>query len=111
MVAVERVIGFRDLPSEAPLSNDSDDKITDWPSSGAIDVQSLSVRYREGLPQSLRGLTFQIEGGSRVGVVGRTGGGKSTLVQSLLRLLEAESGQILIDGVVSSQLALYPGRA
>lgn len=76
MVAVERVIGFRDLQSEAALSNDFDDKITDWPSAGAIDVQSLSVRYREGLPLSLRGLTFQIKGGSRVGVVGRTGGGK-----------------------------------
>eukprot|EP00804_Cyclotella_cryptica_P025547 CCRYP_002799-RD/>CCRYP_002799-RD protein AED:0.04 eAED:0.04 QI:9542/1/0.92/1/0.58/0.38/13/0/494 len=101
MVAVERVIGFRDLPSEAPLVNDFDKTVSDWPSTGEIDVQSLSVRYRSGLPLSLQGLTFRIEGGSRVGVVGRTGGGKSTLVQSLLRLLEAENGQILVDGVVS----------
>ena len=102
MVAVERVIGFRDIPSEAPLVNDFDSTVSDWPSKGDIDVQSLSVRYRSGLPLSLQGLTFQIEGGSRVGVVGRTGGGKSTLVQSLLRLLEAENGQILVDGVVRS---------
>ena len=101
MVAVERIIAFRDLPSEAALVNDFDKSVSDWPSTGDIDVQSLSVRYRSGLPLSLEDLTFRIEGGSRVGVVGRTGGGKSTLVQSLLRLLEAETGQILVDGVVS----------
>eukprot|EP00804_Cyclotella_cryptica_P018853 CCRYP_020942-RD/>CCRYP_020942-RD protein AED:0.33 eAED:0.33 QI:0/0.9/0.90/1/0.9/0.90/11/87/1336 len=107
MVAVERVIGFRDLPSEAPLVNDFDKTVSDWPSTGEIDVQSLSVRYRSGLPLSLQGLTFRIEGGSRVGVVGRTGGGKSTLVQSLLRLLEAENGQILVDGVDISKMGLH----
>jgi ATP-binding cassette subfamily C (CFTR/MRP) protein 4 len=100
MVAVERVIAFRDLPSEASLVNEFDNTISDWPSKGEIDVHSLSVRYRAGLPLSLKGLTFHIQGGSRVGVVGRTGGGKSTLVQSLLRLLEAEEGYISIDGVV-----------
>ncbi|KAL7520054.1 hypothetical protein ACHAWX_004806 [Stephanocyclus meneghinianus] len=107
MVAVERVIGFRDIPSEAPLVNDFDSTVSDWPSKGDIDVQSLSVRYRSGLPLSLQGLTFRIEGGSRVGVVGRTGGGKSTLVQSLLRLLEAEHGQILVDGVDISKMGLH----
>ena len=107
MVAVERVIGFRDLPSEAPLVRDFDGTVSSWPSLGEIEVQSLSVRYRDGLPLSLQGLTFKIQGGSRVGIVGRTGGGKSTLVQSLLRLLEAEEGQILIDGVVSSSWQLY----
>ncbi|KAL7547829.1 hypothetical protein ACHAWF_011101 [Thalassiosira exigua] len=107
MVAVERVIGFRDLPSEAPLSNEFDNRIEDWPVKGEIKVKDLSVRYRSGLPLSLRGLTFQIDGGSRVGIVGRTGGGKSTLVQALLRLLEAEEGQILIDGVDISKLGLH----
>lgn len=114
MVAVERVIGFRDLPSEAPLENSFDEQITthdgnavDWPSEGTIYFENLSVRYRPGLPLSLRGISFRIEGGFRVGVVGRTGGGKSTLVQSLLRLLEAESGQILIDGVNIARLGLH----
>ena len=80
MVAVERVIGFRDLPSEASLTNDFDDTVSNWPISGEINVKSLSVRYREGLPLSLRGLTFQIQGGSRVGVVGRTGGGSEYFI-------------------------------
>jgi ATP-binding cassette subfamily C (CFTR/MRP) protein 4 len=107
MVAVERVIGFRDLPSEAALVSDGDDKVDNWPSKGEINVKDLCVRYRQGLPLSLRGITFKIDGGSRTGVVGRTGGGKSTLVQSLLRLLEAESGQITIDGVDISTLGLH----
>jgi ABC-type multidrug transport system fused ATPase/permease subunit len=101
MVAVERVIGFSELPSEAALENDFDNSINEWPTKGDINVQDLSVRYRVGLPLSLQGLSFKIKGGTRVGVVGRTGGGKSTLVQSLLRLLEAEDGQIVVDGVVS----------
>jgi len=107
MVSVERVIGFRDLPSEAALSNNYDNDVVSWPSSGGIEVQDLCVRYRSGLPLSLKGLSFKIDGGSRVGVVGRTGGGKSTLVQSLLRLLEAENGHILIDDVDISRLGLH----
>jgi ATP-binding cassette subfamily C (CFTR/MRP) protein 4 len=107
MVAVERVIGFRDLSSEAALVTDGDDSLDDWPSKGEINVKDLCVRYREGLPLSLRGITFKIEGGSRVGVVGRTGSGKSTLVQALLRLLEAESGSIMIDGVDIARLGLH----
>lgn len=107
MVAVERVIDFRELPPEASLANDYDKTISHWPAKGEIDVQGLSVRYRSGLPLSLQALTFKVEGGSRIGVVGRTGCGKSTLVQSLLRLLEAEDGKILIDGVDISKLGLH----
>ena len=62
-------------------------------------MKDLHVRYSTGLPLSLRWLSFTIEGGPRVGVVGRTGGGKSKLVQALLRFLEAESGQIIIIAV------------
>lgn len=74
MISVERVIEYCDLPSEAPLvKNDMDNYAESWPSKGNIDVQSLSVRYRSNLPLSLKELSFHIEGGSRVGVVGRTG--------------------------------------
>ena len=111
MVAVERVIGFRDLPSEAALITDNDEKIENWPSKGEIIVNDLCVRYRKGLPLSLRGITFKIDGGSRIGVCGRTGGGKSTLVQSLLRLLEAESGNIMIDSVDISSIGLHKLRS
>ena len=136
MISVERIEDFRDLPSEAAFTNDYDQEVSlDWPQNGSIDVQNLSVRYRDGLPLSLRNLSFKIDGGSRVGksiatssivgiaivwmqhslfipqlicssqyqgIVGRTGCGKSTLLQSLLRLLEADSGQIVMDDIVSS---------
>ena len=135
MISVERIEGFRDLPSEAAFTNDYDQEVSHWPQNGSIDVQDLSVRYRDGLPLSLRNLSFKIDGGSRVGksiatssivgivilwmqhshlipqlnclssyqgIVGRTGCGKSTLLQSLLRLLEADSGRIVMDSIVSS---------
>ena len=72
MVAVERTLEYCDLQSEAPLESEFDGT-PGWPSLGNIDIQSLSVRYRPGLPLSLKNATLQIEGGSRVGVVGRTG--------------------------------------
>ena len=68
MISVERIEGFRDLPSEAAFTNEYDQEVSpDWPQNGSIDVQDLSVRYRDGLPLSLRNLSFRIDGGSRVG--------------------------------------------
>jgi ATP-binding cassette subfamily C (CFTR/MRP) protein 1 len=68
MVSVERIEEFRDLPSEAAFTNEYDKQVSnDWPQNGSIDIQDLSVRYRDGLPLSLHNLSFQIDGGSRVG--------------------------------------------
>ena len=68
MISVERIQNFCDLPSEAAFTNEYDNQVSpDWPQSGSIDIQDLSVRYRDGLPLSLRNLSFKIDGGSRVG--------------------------------------------
>lgn len=109
MVSVERVIEFGKLEPEAELHQAIDDKlmVTNWPQSGEIKYEQVSVRYRSTLPLALRKISFCIPAGSRVGVVGRTGSGKSTVVQSLFRLLEAEEGQILIDGEDISKLGLH----
>ena len=73
-LSVQRVLDYCELSSEAPLSTAEDNDITsDWPTVGSIDVKLLSVRYREGKPLSLKSLTFQVDGGTRVGVVGRCG--------------------------------------
>lgn len=77
-----------------------------WPLHGEVRFQELSVRYRPHLPTVLKQLTFTIPAGSRVGVIGRTGSGKSTLILSLLRLIEPCAGEIQIDGVRLSDLAL-----
>ena len=68
------------------------------------------MRYRASLPLALRKISFQIPAGARVGVVGRTGSGKSTVVQSLFRLLEPEEGRILIDDQEISMLGLHTVR-
>lgn len=107
MVSVERVSGFCSLPSEAELKCDRDDELYGWPHKGKVDISNLSVRYRESLPPSLDGISCEIPGGARVGVVGRTGSGKSTLVQALFRILEPEKGTILIDGINISSLGLH----
>ena len=85
-----------------------------WPTDRKISIKRLSLRYREGLPLVLKGLDFEIEGGSKVGVVGRTGSGKSTLLLGLMRILEAAVdedgdplGEIEIDGVDISTIGLH----
>ena len=107
MVSVERVLGFSNLPSEAELVNESDKDLGEWPKGGVMKMTNLSVRYRKGLPLSLKDISFEIPSGARVGVVGRTGSGKSTLVQSIFRLLEAENGSIQLDDINIGSVGLH----
>ena len=108
MVSVERIIEFCNLEPEAPLELESDKELgNSWPSNGAIQVQNLSVRYRPALPLALNDISCTIENGSRVGIVGRMGSGKSTMVQTLFRLLEAEKGTLTIDGVDIAKVGLH----
>jgi ATP-binding cassette subfamily C (CFTR/MRP) protein 4 len=109
MVSVERVLLFGQLESEAPLTLDTDKALVDrgWPVDARIEMRDLSARYRSNLPQTLKNVSFVVPAGCRVGVVGRTGSGKSTLIQALFRLLEADSGGITIDGVDISTLGLH----
>jgi len=109
MVSIERILGFTRLEPEAELTKPDDRALVEsgWPDEGAISVKDLKVRYRPTLPLVLNNLSFNIPKGSRVGIVGRTGSGKSSLVQALFRLIEADSGCIRIDGVDISTLGLH----
>jgi len=107
MVSVERISSFCDIPSEADLDQADDNKLYGWPQQGRIDISHLTVRYRDNLPPSLVDISCSIPRGSRVGICSRTGGGKSTLVQALFRLLEADSGSIVIDGTDISSVGLH----
>lgn len=100
MVSVERIEQYCKIPSEAPRKCDKDDSLPpSWPSSGEIDFVRTKLRYRPGLPLVLKGLDIHIPARSKVGVVGRTGAGKSTLMTAVLRIVEVDSGKILVDGV------------
>lgn len=99
IVSIERIQEYIDLPSEAPLvipENRPDDS---WPAEGAIVFDDYSTRYREGLDLVLKGVSFTIKPGTKVGVCGRTGAGKSTLTLAIYRVIERVGGKILIDDV------------
>ncbi|KAH7568510.1 hypothetical protein JRO89_XS06G0008700 [Xanthoceras sorbifolium] len=95
--AVERVGTYIELPSEAPLIIESNRPPPGWPSSGAIKFEDVVLRYRPELPPVLHGLSFQISPSDKVGIVGRTGAGKSSMLNALFRIVELERGRILID--------------
>ena len=94
-----------------PRHWDGDLLAADWPSAGRVTLKDLSVRYRPGLPLVLQGVSADIQAGWKVGVVGRTGSGKSTLGLSLFRLLEAAEGSIFIDGVDIASVNVYQLRS
>jgi ABC-type multidrug transport system fused ATPase/permease subunit len=107
ITSIERVDAMSTLPTERNMETSPDMALPrSWPDRGRIEFDSFSMRYRDGLPLALDGLSFVVEPGKRCGVVGRTGAGKSTLTIALFRLVEGESGRILIDGVDLSTLGL-----
>ncbi|CAB9498980.1 Oligomycin resistance ATP-dependent permease YOR1 [Seminavis robusta] len=107
ITAIERVSATSELPQEAAWETDASFKLEpSWPSRGYLQFDNVCLRYREELPLALDSVSFEIPAGSRVGVVGRTGSGKSTLTVALFRLVEIESGYITLDGVDLSKIGL-----
>nr|CAG8528506.1 14943_t:CDS:10 [Entrophospora candida] len=111
IVSVERVKEYIELPSEAPLVIHDNRPAPTWPHSGLIEYNDYSTRYREGLELVLKGVTFKIQPKEKIGIVGRTGAGKSSLTLSLFRLIEAVNGEIIVDGVNISKIGLYDLRS
>lgn len=99
IISVERIKQFMHLESEPPAVISDRRPPPSWPHEGSIDFQDLKVKYRPNAPYVLKGITCRIMAGNKVGVVGRTGSGKTTLIGSLFRLLEPAAGRILIDGL------------
>lgn len=99
MNSVERLQEYIDVEQEAPAHNPDTRPPPNWPSHGAIEFIGYSTRYRPDLEPVLKHLSFRIEPAHKVGIVGRTGAGKSSLALALFRGLEAEEGKILIDNV------------
>ncbi|CAH8453684.1 unnamed protein product [Heterobilharzia americana] len=106
MVSVERIVEYTDLPPEVNIVSPKTLLNDKWPTSGRIDFQNVSISYDKGCSWAIRNLNLIIEPGLKVGIVGRTGSGKSTLFSAILRLVKGECGKILIDNVDIQQLKL-----
>ncbi|KAL0104455.1 hypothetical protein PUN28_017289 [Cardiocondyla obscurior] len=111
IVAVERIKEYGETEQEAPWKNTEFAPPTEWPKHGRVDFKDFKVRYREGLDLVLNGLTFSVLGGEKIGIVGRTGAGKSSLTLALFRIIEAANGKILIDDIDISKLGLHDLRS
>ncbi|KAK4996838.1 Transporter of the ATP-binding cassette (ABC) [Elasticomyces elasticus] len=98
MNAVERIKEYLDVDQEADMITDVR-PAANWPSKGSVEFIGYSTRYRKDFDLVLKRITFKILSGEKVGVVGRTGAGKSSLALALFRALEAEEGKILVDDV------------
>ncbi|KAJ2374285.1 hypothetical protein IW150_003189 [Coemansia sp. RSA 2607] len=111
MTNYERVIEYTNLPSEAPEIVDDSRPTESWPQDGTVEFRNYSTRYREGLDLVLKDMSFRVKPMQKVGIVGRTGAGKSSLTLALFRIIEAAGGQILIDGEDISKYGLFDVRS
>ncbi|KAK1265019.1 ABC transporter C family member 8 [Acorus gramineus] len=106
IISVERVKQFSHIPPEPPAVLDNNRPPSSWPSEGRIDFQDLKMRYRPNAPLVLKGITCTFVARNKVGVVGRTGSGKTTMISALFRLMEPSGGRILIDDLDIGSIGL-----
>ncbi|XP_046622405.1 ATP-binding cassette sub-family C member 4-like isoform X3 [Neodiprion virginianus] len=106
MTSVERLLQYTNLPKEGPFDFDNSPP-SDWPSMGSLDFKDVSMRYSIDKPPALKGLNLNIRPGWKVGVVGRTGAGKSSLISALFRLVgDGLDGEIFLDGISTKTIGL-----
>ena len=106
MIGYERCVEYTKCPSEAPKEKITDRSLANWPEKGKIQFVNFSVKYRPDTEIVLKDINFVIQGKEKVGIVGRTGSGKSTITLCLFRILEATEGKIFIDDIDISTIGL-----
>eukprot|EP00210_Caulerpa_lentillifera_P007444 g7114.t1 len=107
MTSIERNLEYTKLDQEPPRASEGGENApSNWPYKGTIEYSSLTASYRPGLEPVLKQLQFVIPGGSSVGIVGRTGSGKSSLLLSLFRLIDINESRIFIDSVDTSSIGI-----
>lgn len=108
MNSMERVVEYSTVETE-PC--DGEQPSAAWPTAGTIEIYNLEVTYAPDMPPILKGISLRVESHERVGIVGRTGAGKSSLLLALFRFLEPQSGSIHIDGTDISRIRLHDLRS
>ncbi|XP_021375006.1 multidrug resistance-associated protein 1-like [Mizuhopecten yessoensis] len=111
IVAVERVKEYSETPTEAAWEIEDKKPDPKWPETGKVTFENYGTRYREGLDLVLKGITCEVQPGEKVGIVGRTGAGKSSLTLALFRIIEKAQGSIIIDGIDIASLGLHDLRS
>ncbi|KAK8801165.1 hypothetical protein WA158_001935 [Blastocystis sp. Blastoise] len=111
IVSVERINSYAQLPKEAPEHIEGHIPEESWPSRGDITFKNMSMRYRQELEPVLHHINVSIKGEEKVGVVGRTGAGKSSLMLALMRIIELDEGEIDIDNMNISEIGLHDLRS
>ena len=106
IVSVERVLEYSRLPSEAPEIIHRHRPPVSWPAKGELEFYNYSTRYREGLDLVLKNINLDIKSHEKIGIVGRTGAGKSSLTLALFRIIEPTTGNISIDNLNTSTIGL-----
>ncbi|CAK4660008.1 unnamed protein product [Aphanomyces euteiches] len=106
MTCVERLEHYNNLDTKGNSRPESENLPAQWPAQGQIEFESYSMRYRDHLDLVLRDVNFVASGGEKIGICGRTGSGKSTLMVALFRMVESASGCIKIDGLDISKINL-----
>ncbi|VAI70502.1 unnamed protein product [Triticum turgidum subsp. durum] len=111
IISVERVNQYMDIPSEAAEVIEENRPAPDWPQVGSVELKDLKIRYMEDTPLVLHGITCKFQGRDKIGIVGRTGSGKTTLIGALFHLVEPAEGDIIIDSVNISKIGLHDLRS
>ncbi|GLT54949.1 hypothetical protein SLA2020_281070 [Shorea laevis] len=111
IVSVERLEQYMHIPSEAAQVVEGHRPMHNWPVVGKVKICDLKVKYRPNAPLVLQGISCIFEGGHRIGIVGRTGSGKTTLISALFRLVEPTEGRIIIDDIDISAIGLHDLRS
>lgn len=113
--AVERVAEYTHIDQEPPPIIESNRPPAHWPSSTRdqelISIENLCVRYADDLPEVLHDISLSLNGGARIGILGRSGSGKSTLAMSMLRFVDPTRGRIVIDGIDISTIGVHDLRS
>uniref|UniRef100_A0A8C0VFR0 Multidrug resistance-associated protein 1 n=1 Tax=Cyanistes caeruleus TaxID=156563 RepID=A0A8C0VFR0_CYACU len=107
VVAVERVKEYSEMEKEAEWRIEQTAPASSWPEEGKVEFRGYGLRYRDDLDLVLKNINVTINGGEKIGIVGRTGAGKSSLTLGLFRINEAAEGEIIIDGINIAKIGLH----